>query len=276
MIFAANAYDPDEPEGSKRRGSEYANRKFLLAFILGILAVLAMLYPLFEKLKRERFAATCKSNLGAISKALQQYAADNNDTLPPVYQAFGGDDKAILDPNQKLPMTWATIVKGYLRTEKEAKCPACAEGEAGKLQDGLELSYGMYVPLGMRSPGLMSNPARTAMLTETSNLGFRGVANPKPLLDVDGKPLTVDTFAIGFDSGNLPHPNTYKASNYVSRLSFYDASTGDFREDGACRHPSGIHVIFADGSLGTIKPPAANVRRMGKETNDLIGIWATR
>lgn len=237
-----------------------------MILIGGLALVFAALTPLYFRLLKERNNAFCKQNLKAIFDATRLYVEDNNQRFPPAFFDDGTGNPVQVDGR---PITWASVVQPQIKALKHFKCPEATEEEAGENmpfsgKEPIKLTYGLYAPLAMRLSLVLSAPQSTVLFAETINGGAKGSYNPVPF-------SKSDSFLIGYSSGNLPTPETIQEADSVTRLAF--------RKDGdtwAPRHEKGIHVIFADGSLGTITHEEAKVQRRSRGEAELTGIWSTR
>lgn len=266
MILSATPYDPDEPEGSSR-ASEYITPKDLRRLGLALIPIALLLIPVYLTLRENANRHVCSGNFKAMYDAMAIYASLYDDRFPPAF-AESAPGKPLLDDRGR-PFTWASLVFDSMSRRYGFRCPSAKSEENAVAQhptvsaETLVTSYGLYVALSARPKSFIDRPSQTALIAETANKGARGTLNPHPLDGPDG-------FLIGYDTGNdEPTPQT----KYVTRLAFYDSAGGKFALGGGGRHGGRIHVLYADGQLGLITPPAARVEHLPP---NLAGLWSTR
>jgi len=158
------------------------------------------------------------------------------------------------------------------------KCPTAKPDEIVRVENPqgsdkvIELTYGMYIALSGKYISDLQNPSRTVVIAETSNMGAQGTYDPLPFKTSAGEIVPFDGFAIGYNDDNFVHS---EVTNMVTRLAFYNTSTGEKGLEGPKvlpRHNKNILALFADGTLGKISPNQARVRHL---TPGLIGTWET-
>lgn len=278
-------YAADDPEGSRPQRSQYVSRKELLILLAGVGLIALALVPLYFRLLRDRNNAVCKQNLKAIWDATQLYTADNDGFLPPAFYSDYAGGIAPIGEGNPYPVTWAALIEGWMKQRKDFKCPEAQPDEVGLVGSftgpPIELTYGLYSPFSLRRFAGITNPARTVLFAETANGGARNSFNPMPF----GR---ADSFLVGLSSGNVfdeanaqgqdavDFSAMYREATSVTRLPFSDTADGRFTADKAGRHDGGNHVIFADGSIGTLTADEALVERRSRREGNLIGLWATR
>jgi prepilin-type processing-associated H-X9-DG protein len=279
MILHAEAYDPTEPD-DKPKSSHISKKDLKWAVILVVLLVV-VLWPVWVKLKFQRDKHVCKDNLGQIARALQLYAVDNSDRLPPAYVAGDNFEPKLFNG---MSVSWMTLIAGGVRNfEENFTCPAAQDSElapnAGPKNELIKSGYGLFGAVSAAPLANIPNQSSVAMVAETASMGARDTFNPLPMKDSKGNPVP-DGYVIGFDNSNfLPSDSTMdilNKSKYASRLAFYNTASGAFSETGEARHPGGIHILFVDMHVETLPPPAAIIRRMGAEGSEIIKTWAVR
>lgn len=272
MIWLA-AYEADEPEGSRGVSGQYMSRKDVV-WIVGIVAVLAvMAVPLYRVMKEESDKTGCKRNLSAISKSIQQYAEVYDGRYPPIYTPGENGAPSLFEGK---PVTWASVIP-ELSSGASFRCPAAEDIETVRVSgasfkrsmfqpeperlDYIELTYGMFAPLGMRAVSDVAIPTDTVLLADTTNNGAKGVYNPKPFTLADGTPVETDAFSIGFNDSEL---SATPESTAVTRLAFFGTADGNFdKESITSRHKGQVFAIFADGHFGVLSPDRATLSGSG-------------
>ncbi|MBX3110605.1 MAG: hypothetical protein KF857_01235 [Fimbriimonadaceae bacterium] len=276
MILATEAYDPDAPEGSKPRGSDYISGKDLrwIALILVVLAALG--YPIYNHMREDSQRTICKRNLSAISKAVIGYAEVYDGRYPPLY-VEGDNQTPYLDKGK--PIVWASTVSAYMSSYGTFTCPAASKEEATHIhtqtKDGpgeADLTYGMYGPLATRPEQEVARPESTVLVTETANMGARKTFAPVDFQNSKSEVVPFNGFLVGWDNSNFTWDEKTK---YVTHLAFYDTADGVFEDDKTpARHGRTIMCLYADGSLGRLVPSNAMVTNDGG--GGLSGLWASR
>jgi prepilin-type processing-associated H-X9-DG protein len=117
--------------------------------LLSIIAILAaILLPVFAKAREKARQAACQSNVKQLSLACQQYAYDNDSTLP---------DAA----------TWQQDIRPYLPSSFTWDCPSSHRGKQ---------SYEFNPELSGRSLAEIADPATTPMVYESE--GYQTGSGP--------------------------------------------------------------------------------------------------
>ncbi|MFQ3611133.1 MAG: H-X9-DG-CTERM domain-containing protein [Fimbriimonadales bacterium] len=224
-----------------------------LAIAVAVLAVIAVLIPLYRQLVDLKYTADCLSNLKDIATAINLYQLDYQNTLPVAY--YANPDGSPQRDSQGYPLTWVLCVSSYLRKDiqRTLRCPAdplrgstviSHPREPGKT---LQLSYGFYAPLSARRAEDLLNPGLTIMIADSVAGGQLGTLNPRPLLEGN------DGFLLGYDDSLLqPTPE----SRYITRLAVWRLRESEGWEDGNLRafHGKGVNVLHADGHVSTRSP----------------------
>lgn len=272
MIPILWSFAPDEPEGTPR-GSAYVSGRDVKILAIVLVALIALLTPVYLHYKGESESSQCLANVNAMFKAVGFYTEDNNDRFPPAYVVGPGESPMLFDGK---PFTWASLVVDRMNPRRSFRCPSADEEEVAvaahpsSTKKSVPMTYGMYVAMSAAAINRIVDPSNTILIAETSNHGARGTYNPKPFVSPDGVESLVDGFLIGYDTGNQTPAAT---SEFVTRLAFRDSKSGPYGQKSTSRHSKGIHVLYASGQAGTIQPRAARLRRLG---SDVVGLWATR
>ncbi|MGV3618229.1 MAG: hypothetical protein ACO1SV_23115 [Fimbriimonas sp.] len=255
-------YDPGAPEGEAPRGSAYVSKRDFRVIVIGIVAFVIMLMPIYKVLERNSQKARCAQNMAAIANGIGQYAALHDDRFPPVMRTLlnGSPDLGTTG----MPYTWASDVQEFMNPRANFLCPSAIPSEIvyveGLKNARIPVTYGMYVPYGGYLRSVIDDPDQTIIVAETSNYGGADTFDPLPYVDLDGNKIPHDGFAIGFNDDNQTGTS---ASKYITRLAFPGTADGKFPETGLGRHDAGIHSITATGSAAPLLKPndAVIVRR---------------
>jgi hypothetical protein len=253
-------FDPTAPEGDAAVSNQYVTKKDIKYVGIFLVVLAAILFPIFRMMKANSEKALCASNLGQVYKALNQYAEQHDDRLPPLFHADEAGAPAI--NAQGLPYTWVSDLYEYMSKRASFICPTASDEqnaqqehpESSKMKLGS--SFGLYAPYATFPRSSIENPGDTIIVGETANHGSNGTSNPKPYSDASGKEVLFDGFVIAWDNSNTS-PN--EKTKYVSRLAFPNSKDG-FKEDGSSRHGPGINVLTADGKRRLMKPNEAEVK----------------
>ena len=276
ILFAADDFAPDEPEGSAK--SEYMSGKDW-RWIIGIIVVVGVsLWPVYRIFDDRRKDYVCKTNIGGIAKALQSYATGNDDRFPPLYEITSEGNVAVGTAQEggEGSLVWLSPLGDHMRGGAEVSCPAAHEDEhtdvllyGSGFERIVHLSYGMYATMSSLPTGDVTKPDETVLVAETSNQGAQGSYDPIPNLNLDG-PASDNGFCIGWDNSNFMFD---KDTVTVTRLAFRGTSTGDFRADEVQgRHNQGINAVTVDGNLIRLSPTGALVNH---KPPYLDGLWQT-
>lgn len=259
-------YDPAAVE--ERRHSQYFSRRDLRNIILVFGGILIALWPVYCYMKKQAEDSICKKNLRAIASALGSYMEDTGDHYPAMYAMEGGSETPFID-DRGLAVTWGTAIAPHVKELSSFSCPSAGADEYARAEGlgrrSIEMAYGFYAPYSTElQPGII-DPARTIVITETSNFGANDTYDPLKFVGRSGKPVRQDGFVIGFDDAQL-YPTA--ASRYVTRLAFANTAAGAFGENAEGRHNGRINALAADGSLLVIGPGRARFQRSSP------GYWA--
>ena len=264
-------YDPLAPDGAAPRGSTYVTRKDIKIVAVAICFLAVMMWPIFKVLERRSEKARCINNMKGIMDAINQYAIQNEDKFPPLFDS-GSNDEPMLQKSGA-PYTWASDLQEYMNPRVTFVCPSAEEAERTKSQDShnsmksFELSYGMFAPLSGFNRSLVEDPDNAVLVGETSNRGSEHTFDPIPFTDSSGNKLPYDGMVIGWDNDNFDGNTKTK---YVTRLAFPHSEGPKFEKTGEGRHDEGTFILTVTGHLKTVKPNFAAVsRRYGS----LYGTW---
>ncbi len=266
------AYEADEPEGSQANPT-HLQRKDLRNILLVIAVLIALSIPVYNQMKAQAHQHTCRTNLKEIGQAMALYREENNDRFPPTHVREAGGDAPMLFAGK--PSTWATQVQPYMVVRASFVCPAASESEGVMTEHLMDKDksflshYGMFEPRGGVPLNALTNPDTAVVLGETSNHGTNETYNPLPMKSTSGDEVSVDGFLIGFDVDDKDGIG----AKYVTRMALPDTKSGEFKEDGRTRHPSGTQVLFASGSTAFLPPTAARVERLGRNSEEIVRFW---
>lgn len=270
MIFATNNYDVDAPEGGKPT-TQFITIKDWKVIAVVVVILFFVSVPIYKQFKSQRDEQLCKSNMNGIYKAMMQYSIQNDERFPPLY-SIGANGAPLLFDNK--PIVWASVVSPYMNKRDSFDCPSIEEGEGmatiGSENVDINLAYGMYVAMGSEPYLLLSQPNSTALLLETSNNGAQGSYNPLPFRDTTGSVVPFDAFMAGYDDSNK---ELTRKSKWITRLAYRNAKNGYDKPGVVPRHAKGLHIIYADGHLGSLHAPEAEVENLWP---DAEGTWRVR
>lgn len=252
--------------------SQYVSRRDIRVVGIALVLLALLLSPVYFVLKENSDAYKCKRNIRAISKAIELYAAENNDRLPPAYVTFDGETPFVEKDGGVY--TWANLVHPHMPKDASFRCPKASDDDCFLDHDSqtgnlMSVSYGMYLPLGGMPLSSISNPESAILVTETSSLGAGETFNPHPLSDSEGRPVR-DGFVVAWDTGNAVTENPVST---ITRLAYPETKSGEFSKDGRSRHPAGNHYVTVSGSAFTLPPSAAKVEWDFRQKR-IQGRWA--
>ncbi len=274
ILFSAGAYDADEPEGSERPGSQYISRKDLKWLGVVFVILFAFSVPLYMHFLKQTQRSVCARNFKAMFDAINLYAQEYDGRFPPAMVETTPNSPLLIAGK---PFTWASVIQRFMDPKRSFSCPSATDAENVRAlhpdsnTTAVEMSYGLYWPMSVMSSDRVANPSETALILETSNRGAEGTFDPLPLKLEDGSISPYDGFVVGFEKSNGPSPDV--ESKWVTRLAFRGTGDGSFDEKDVARHESGLHVLFVSGSLGTLAPTSARLKRLGERVE---GLWSTR
>lgn len=248
-------------------------RKEWRIVLIAALAFGILLFIIYKFAEKESQFHVCTGNFQQMKNAIFVYAASNNDRLPPVF-AEGGDKEPLLIPSMSpsgaAPYSWVSLIQPAMEVRASFVCPSASAAErcnnlhSTDPKADLPSTYGMYRARSAWPLTLIRDPDRTAIITETSNMGTAKTYDPIPFKSGH------DGISIGWNDSN---DEMTKESAFVTRLAFPESSDGKFSEMGPSRHGRGINVLFASGRRGLLKPPDARIERLG---NEPTGYWSDR
>jgi len=265
------SYDPLAPDGDAPGRSAYVTRKDAKVVVVGLVVLSLLLYPVFMVLVRRSEKARCINNMKGIMDAINQYAIQNEDKFPPLFDTGPADEPAL--QTSGAPYTWASDLQDYMSPRVNFRCPSAVHAELTRSQDihsvngSFPLSYGMFAPLSSFNRSLIEDPDEAVLIAETSNLGAENTYDPLPFVDANGKKMPYDAMAIGWDDNNFDGDDITK---YVTRLAFPNSAGAVFDKEGMGRHDEGTFVLTVTGHLRTVKP---NIARVVRRYGSLYAPW---
>lgn len=240
-------YDPTAPEGDNYGRSQYVTKRDVRVIAVLILVLAIAAYPVYKMLERNAHRSVCRSNLGAIADAINQYASLHDDRFPPIMRTNANGSPNLGDSGH--PYTWASDLQDFMNRRASFECPEAAQEEVTKIEGHekvLPLTYGMYEPYGGFLRTVVPNPDQTVLVVETSNHGSKTSFDPLPYKDLSGNEVPWDGFVVGWQNSN-DRPN--EQSDRITRLAFPGTSSGNFVKDGETRHDGGILAINCSGAI---------------------------
>ncbi|MCX7992964.1 MAG: hypothetical protein N2651_04760 [Fimbriimonadales bacterium] len=231
-----------------------------LAIAVAVVAVLAIVIPLYRQLVDIKRTADCLSNLKDIATAINLYQLDYNNTLPLAY--YANPDGSPQTDSAGRPLTWVVCISSYMKRDlqRALKCPADPTEGSTVITDPrdntktLTLSYGFYAALSAARVEDLSNPGLSVLIADSLAGGQNGSLNPNPLIGGN------DGFALTFDDGLLK-PNVN--SKYIVRLAVWKRREDRGWEPDNLRsfHGKGVNVLHADGHVSTRAPSIMFLQR---------------
>ncbi|MCS7300930.1 MAG: DUF1559 domain-containing protein [Fimbriimonadales bacterium] len=231
-----------------------------LAIGVAVVAVIAVIIPLYRQLVDIKRTADCLSNLKDIATAINLYQLDYSNTLPLAY--YANPDGSPQTDSAGRPLTWVLCISSYMKRDlqRTLKCPADPTGGSTVITDPrdssktLRMSYGFYAPLSAVRMEDLPNPGLSVLIADSLAGGQLGSLNPNPL--VGGN----DGFALTFDDARFkPTAN----SKYIARLAVWKRrESGDWVADNLRSfHGKGVNVLHADGHVSTRAPSIMILQR---------------
>ncbi|MCS6919642.1 MAG: hypothetical protein NZM28_07725 [Fimbriimonadales bacterium] len=231
-----------------------------LAIAVAVIAVLAILIPLYRQLVDIKRTADCQSNLKDIATAINLYQLDYANTLPLAY--YANPDGSPQTDSAGRPLTWVLCISSYMKRDlqRALKCPADPTSGSTVITDPrdssktLTLSYGFYTPLSGARLEDLPNPGLCVLIADSLAGGQNGSLNPNPL--VGGN----DGFMLTFDDAQVkPTEN----SQYVVRLAVWRRreERGWQADNLRSFHGKGVNVLHADGHVSTRTPSIMIIQR---------------
>jgi len=264
-------YDPLAPEGAAPGRSAYVSKKDVKVVAIALVFLAVLMYPVIRILVRRSEKARCINNMKGIMDAINQYAIQNDDKFPPLYDTGSADEPALQASGA--PYTWASDLQEYMSPRVSFKCPSVDPEEVTFSQDSrtekgkFALTYGMFAPLSSFNRSLVEDPDEAILIGETSNRGSDNTYDPKPFVDSAGHFMPYDGMSIGWDNDNF---DGNEATKYVTRLAFPDSAGPVFKKEGLGRHDEGTFVLTVTGHLRTVKP---NIAEVSRRYGNLYGNW---
>lgn len=285
MMLSSLNFEPDAVEDQPK--SIHLSRKDMRNILVALAALMVVMLPVYQVLKRGRDKHLCIQNLRAVGYALELYAIDNTDRLPPLYATDDGSTPRMYG---KAPLTWMSVVADRMDASKSLVCPSADASEYSynvnpgikAVKGPLPSTYGMFGAWSAFPRSYVSNPAASLLVSETSNAGSAQSYNPSPFKDSQGQRFPYDGFCIGLDTTNFTpaeEGNDAKliGAKLATRLAFRNTAQGDFGSGAIPRHDGGLQALNADLQLVQILPGQAHVKRMGSKPDSTItGLWQTR
>ena len=192
-MSTSDPYDPQAAEGESPKGSAYVSKKDIKVVAFGMILLGLLLWPVVNVLVRRSEKARCINNLNSVMEAINQYAIQNDDKFPPIFDT-GPKDEPMLQASNT-PFTWASTLQEYMNKRASFKCPSTLEAELSRSQDShhekesFALSYGMFAPMSNFNKSLVENPDEAILIGETSNNGANNTYDPLGFKDGNGNKM---------------------------------------------------------------------------------------
>lgn len=140
-----------------------------LLVVIAIVAVLAaLLFPIFARARENGRRAACQNNMRQIGLALQMYAQDYDEHLPPWCQ-FLSPNRPARTP-EGAPITWDIALQTYLNGPQVLMCPSdvySMRQNVPGVGKKIYRSYGIAANVEGESLLSMMVPVNTVLLMET-------------------------------------------------------------------------------------------------------------
>ena len=166
-----------------------------LLVVIAIIAILAqILFPVFAQAREKARQASCLSNQKQIALALQMYAQDADETLPPY--SFGAGTAGYIGYFGGDGPRWADMIVPYVKNEGLFNCPDAtvrlAKYAGGQYFDTQTYAYGYTTPSLTTDPdagygvagrplSAITTPANTITLADSRVEKGEGSARILPL-----------------------------------------------------------------------------------------------
>lgn len=261
----STSYDPNAPEGASSPGAQYMSRKDLKWLLISAVAVLIGMIPVYLYMRDKAYKATCVKNIAAIMEAMNIYAANHDDRLPPLYNM--GENGEPYVNERGLPYTWVSDIKPFMSTRASFVCPSASVDEYAysmdpNTGDPIPSTYGFYAPYATAVLSNIDDPNNVVLIAETSNHGSETSYNPVPFASTKN-----DGFVIGWNNSNF---EADKETNLITRLAFRGTASGNL-DKGYGRHGV-VHAITASRQKKYLKPKDM-VADYNPATYSLSGTW---
>ncbi|CAN5655664.1 hypothetical protein BH11ARM2_BH11ARM2_30110 [soil metagenome] len=255
-----DAFDPQATEDEASSKSQYLNLKDVRTLGIVMVVLVILLIPIYNMGRRNSEKARCTQNFKSMFDAINLYAKDHDDGLPPLY-VIGEGGVPMVD-GKGHPYTWVSDAAAYMNQRANFECPSAQPGEAVVVQSPtggppIVSTYGMYTPYGGVKTFNIDSVDTTVLLSETSNEKANDTFDPKSFRN--------DGIAIGWDDDNF---QSTLSSATVTRLAFHGSGSGNFK-DAIGRHDgrdeagpyTGVHALTASGELIVLRPSNAKIQK---------------
>ena len=211
-----------------------------LLVVIAIIAILAaILFPVFARAREKARQTSCASNLRQIGLAVQMYAQDWDETLPPNFTP--GDPYTAANG----VVSWRSILMPYIKNSQIHSCPDYRPSlpyngadfdSAGNPTEGgylMQMAFWSYTPYCL-AEGSITRPSQYILFGDGQASDY----------GADGSSYLTFGFNLGGSTSMGPRV-VWSRDNYDGSLPFSVASQ---------RHGGGSNYAYADGHVKWNRP----------------------
>lgn len=207
-----------------------------LLTVISIIAILAsILFPVFGQARERARAIACLNNLSQMGRAMQMYADDNNDRLPPAEGQTGSPSWCGIVPGTTKADPRLSAIYSYIRSGEVFICPS------DSYTDQFGVSYQMSQALSRMPTGQIDYPTQCVVLLDSNDPSTSGQGRSQDgVFRVDStvsddtviQPVTALTSGSPVDGYNPVHnkrPNAFFADGHVASFKEGELKARNFR-----------------------------------------------